>query len=388
MPPRAPARSFALMRFPNRLLVPLVLIAPALLPAVAAAGTEVTYGVKYSGAGTYHQVDRWESGDAWGEAETELGFAFSGEIADGVVFRDGDLVELSGQDLSDAAASGTQVWRGSGGAGETCRTVDGADDAHGWMRFQDALGDLVSLDGEEHVFLRPFDSWIVALECGASTSGVRLTNDTDMTEEGVVAAGRHTFDLAFSLPRDILGMGYIEQLVGPKRLTGADCPGFLEGETTECVMEWSGKVELRKLSERTTGAPAPAPAPTPAPTPVAEEEDWLVPLVPAKGATVSKDGKTAAVKVTCASGCAGEIALIPLTGGKAGRAGAAPKRGPKALAKKRFTLAAAPGARTIKLKLPAKARKALKKAKKAKLKITFTEPQRSVKTLTVKLPRR
>lgn len=186
MPPRAPARSFALMRFPNRLLVPLVLIAPALLPAVAAAGAEVTYGVKYSGAGTYHQ------------------------------------------------------------------------------------------------------------------------------------AGRHTFDLAFSLPRDILGMGYIEQLVGPKRLTGADCPGFLEGETTDCVMEWSGKVELRKLSERTTGAPAPAPVPT----------------------------------------------------------------------KKRFTLAAAPGARTTKLKLPAKARKALKKAKKAKLKITFTEPQRSVKTLTVKLPRR
>lgn len=123
--------------------------------------------------------------------------------------------------------------------------------------------------------------------------------------------------------------------------------------------------------------------PTPKPPVAIEEDDWLVPLVKPGDASIDAKGTTATVKITCPQGCAGDLELVPLVATQSAKA----KRKLKPLARKHFT--AKPGKRTtIKLKLGKKARKALRRARRAKLRIVYTTPVKRTQTLTLKLRRR
>ena len=371
----------------------------AATPAHAAIHKDIAYAVSYEGAGKYQKIDRSDHGEDWTEEEVNLQFTFSGEINDGVVFRDGHPFDKSGDDLGESTIAGDIQYRGSGG-GLTCPVMADKSWATGWMRLMEDPDEVVPLDGETHLWIRPFDQFIADFDCGGSFPGASLTTFDTLDEDGYAKAGTHTFDTPFSLPREVFGMGYVEQLIPLQVVDGERCPGRLY-DTTTCRLEWSGKVIFRKLWEKTVkidppAAPAPAPksddddflvplvppAPKPAPKPPADEDDWLVPLVQQSSAKVDASGSSASVTVTCATGCSGDIELVPLTTG-----GARAAAKPKAIAKARFRVPAGKPTK-VRLKLGREARRALRRTRRAQLRLTFARPVRRTQTIAVRLPRR
>ena len=380
----------------RRLLLTLLALG-LLLPATAgAAGTykDIAYSVDYAGVGTYEKIDRYDYGeDTWHEEETSLDFTFEGQMNDGVVFRNGHPLDVSADDISSSSATGFYEIRGSGGT-ERCPVVD-EDASHGLMRFTEP--ELNALDGETHVILRPFDRFEPMFDCGDSFPGAMLVDPWDHDAEGNVVPGGQQFDVEFTLPPEVFGMGYIQQLIPVQINTGARCPGAIEDATQTCKLEWSGKVILRKLWEKTgtfddlRPAPAPTPAPEVAPPPppkppippkppVADDDEFLIPLIEPGSAKVDASGKTATVTVTCGGGCAGTASVI--AGGPGARAAAS-----KPLASARFRVPAGRKKARVRIKLGSAARRKLRRARSAKLRLAFTKPTRRTQTLALKLRR-
>ena len=387
----------------RRLLLPLLGLAVLAPPAHAATVThkDIAYAVHYEGVGKYYKLDQHDMGtEYWGEEEVNLDFTFSGDINEGVVFRDGHPFDKSGRDLGEDTVTGSIEYRGAGGAGMTC-PVDDNVFATGWMRLMEDPSEVVPLDGETHVWVRPFERFEVNFDCGGSHPSVDLAEIGEMEENGEITAGRHTFDTPFSLPREVFGMGYVEQLIPTQVVTGERCPTRTY-DTVECRVEWSGKVIFRKLWENTVTSedgevlppsthkgdipmdipPLIPPAPKPAPKPPVSDDDLeLVPLVQPDSAKLDASGKTATVTVTCGSGCAGTASII--AGGSGARAAAS-----KPLASAKFRVPAGKKAAKVRVKLGAKARKKLRRARSAKLRLAFTKPAKRTQTLALKLPRR
>jgi hypothetical protein len=358
--------------------------------ASAATHTDIAYAVHFEGTGKYHKLDHFEYGAGYvSEDEYDVQFSFSGDINEGVVFRDGHPFDTSGKDLPTATVTGNLVTRGMGG-GSTC-PVDEPQPSRGWMRITEP--ELTPLDGETHIYLRPFEQFEASFDCLDSFPDVSLYDFSELDEEGIVPVGKHTFDTEFTLPQEVFGMGYIEQLLPVKVVEGERCPGR-QYETTECRIEWSGKVTLRKLWENrftSDGAPAPpstAPGddPTdrlvplvPAPQPPSSSDDdvELAPLVEQNSAKLSPGARSASVTVTCASGCSGTLAVLPAVG----RARAAGAKTPQVLARKRFTVRAG-RPKTISVKLGSKARRAAIRKGRVTLRLNFVKPARTTRTVT------
>lgn len=381
----------------RRLLLSLLALGVLASPAHAATHKDIAYSVKYEGAGKYKKLDQGDMGtEYWHEEEINLDFTFSGEINDGVVFRDGHPFDKSGNDLGTDSVTGTIAYRGAGGAGMTC-PVDDSTFATGWMRLMEDPDEVVPLDGETHIWVRPFERYDVLFDCGGSFPGVDLVEFGDMDENGEVPAGKHTFDTPFSLPREVFGMGYVEQIIPEQVVTGERCPGRLY-ETVECKLTWSGKVTFRKLWEKTVVLDDPkTPAPPaqddielvplvqpdpPKPPAASDEDDWLVPLVQEGSAKLDASGKTATVTVTCGGGCSGTASIVAGGGGGARAAAAKP------LASAKFRVPAGKKAARVRIKLGAQARRKLRRARSAKLRLAFVKPVRRTQTLSLKLPRR
>lgn len=389
----------------RRLLLPLLGLAVLAPPAHAATVThkDVAYAVEYSGIGKYDKLDQHDMGtEYWGEEAVSLDFMFSGEIRDGIVFRDGHPFDKSGDTLGTDTVSGKISYRGSGGDGMTC-PVDDNVFATGWMRLMEDPDEVVPLDGETHVWVRPFERYDISFDCGGSHPGVDLAEIGEMGENGEIPAGKHTFDTPFSLPREVFGMGYIEQIIPEQVVTGERCPSRTY-DTVECKLTWSGKVIFRKLWENTVTSengevlppsthkgdapmdipplvpPAPKP-PAPKP-PVSEDDDFLVPLVQPDSAKLDASGKTATVTVTCGGGCAGTASIVAGSGGGARAAASKP------LASAKFRVPAGKKATKVRVKLGAKARRKLRRARSAKLRLAFTKPTKRTQTLKLRLPGR
>ena len=388
----------------RRLLLPLLGLA-VLAPTADAAVTykDVSYAVTYEGQGTYEKLDQSDMGtDYWTEEETNLQFTFTGDINDGVVFRNGHPFDTSGDGLGDSSVTGSTAYRGAGGDGLTCPADSEGSWATGWTRLMEAPELDRPLDAETHLWLRPFERFDITFDCGGSFPSVGLVASDGVGEDGEYIPGEHTFDTPFALPPEVFGMGYIEQIIPPQVLTAEKCPGHLY-ETVECKLEWSGKVTFRKLWEKTVTSdgtyqppslppgqehlelvplvqPDPPKPKAPPKPPAADDDLELVPLVQKGSATVDASGKVATVTVTCGGGCAGTASVI--AGGRGARAAAA-----KPLARAKFRVPAGKKKARVRIKLGAAARMRLRRARSAKLRLAFTKPTRRTQTLALKLRR-
>jgi hypothetical protein len=352
------------------------LAAVAAAPAGAAVvHKDVAYWVEFQGEGDYHYAEHRDFGTLWDETEMLLDFRFGGVI-DEVVFRDGHLFDTTGIDIPSGQATGTLGFVEGGDRPRrtgTCDT-DGDDPVVGRaeLRGQYLDGEPVPLDGEDHVFLRPFDHLEVGFancpELAAGTNSTVLGGprfDRYPDDNGVLRGGDHLFDMPFSLPREAVGMGYIEQLIPEQTFEGVECPNGFVPEVTTCSMRFHGKLVFRKGWEKEvrSGGEVVPPSTNPA------DEVQLVPLAPlvppaapsrprspATSSRAALKGSTASFRQSCAAACTGTASVFPAGAG----ARAAAKRKP--LARTRFKLRAG-ATRAVRLKL---SRKALRAARRAR----------------------
>jgi hypothetical protein len=321
-----------------------------------------------------------------------------------VVFRNAMPLDTTGDDLADGTATGTYVNTGDGGADPACTVDPGFFPAQGWMRLVDDsdLSDVMPLDGSVDIWVRPLGRFDVLFDCPADTShpGVSLvmpTADDAVDDKGNIKMGYNPFDIKFNLPRDVIGMGYVEQLDPAKTIEGVTCPGYIAEQTTNCRLQWSAKVKLTKIWEKpspSSATPSPGPTtqqqqPTPPPPakppatkpPVVDDDDLLLPLVPANKVSLNADGSKASFSVSCAAGCSGSASLTAGAGGAHARSAAAAN----VLARVRFTVAAG-ATKKVTIKLGAKARRAVRKARGARIAVrTSASGRTSTRTLTVRL---
>lgn len=391
----------------------LLLLAAAATPGASAAdlpskGKDITYAVEIDGEGTYTHSVKDVGPDGWDGHDVKVTFYYKGAIGDGVVFRNGVPFDTKADDLPDGLAAGFWQQTSSNGNGPECLSnVD--DPSKGWMRFVedgDLPGSVAALDDDLHLWLRPFDAFDVGFDCPGLDQhpGVSLNTafGEAQYEDGTPEFGLQPFDATFTIPRDVIGMGYIEQLIPLQVFEGERCPHFLGEEVETCRLEWEAKIKLTTLSEKPidggTTPPVqqpqtqppppsqpPAPPKPPAPKPDPEDDDWLVPLVPAAKASLSQTAAKASFSVSCAAGCTGTASLTAGTGAKASTAA---RKRPKPLARASFKLAKGQTKR-VTLKLGAKARRAVKKAGGARVVVrTVAGGKATTKTLKLRLPRR
>jgi hypothetical protein len=266
------------------------------------------------------------------------------------------------------------------------------------------LSNVMPLDGSMDLWVRPLDRFDVMFACdGDSHPGVSLVMpefDDDLDAQGTIKMGHAPFDIKFNLPRDLIGMGQIQQLDPAKVIEGVACPGYIADQTTTCRLEWTAKVTLTKLWEKAAPAATPAPEtkpPAPKPGPDDDllvplvpqkpipDEDLLVPLVPQAKASLSADASKASFSVSCSGGCQGSASLTAGTGAgsRAVRAAAA-----KALARARFTVPAG-RAKKVTIRLGATARRAVRRAGGARVAVRLTaRGHTATRTLKLRLPKR
>ena len=354
---------------------PIVIAATVLACAATAAparadgmGKDIAYAVRVDGSGTYAYT---------GSDDVSLRFTYSGSIGDGVVFRNASPFDTTGQDIPVATATGTY---GSG-----CTVDQGFPPAHGRMRFLDADEELVPLDGSVHMWLRPLDALQVQFACPGdedvhpSVDIALPTADDAYEPDGTVKLGQNPFDIAFDVPRDIIGMGSIQQLDPARTIEGVRCPGYIQDETISCKLQWSAKITLTKLWEKPIAGTTAPPPPPPVLTPDTDD-DLLVPLVPNGKAKLRRDASKATLSVTCPAGCTGTATLS--AAGRGARASAS------ALARTRFRVSAG-ATKRVTIKLRPRARRAVRRAGAARIVVrTLSGGRSTTRRLTVRVPRR
>jgi hypothetical protein len=314
-----------------RARISILALSAALLGAGSAhAARDVAYSVSVEAAGSFRYASFEGDSEYFSAEEVDLEFAYEGALGEEVVFRNGHVFEAWGSDLPTITVAGAWTRRSPSGT-VTCADID-EQAAHGWMRIAgrfDRGEDVVPLDGQEHLHLRPFDEFEPSWDC-----------PDDMNFSWSLAtAERNPFDILFELPPEAVGMGYVEQLIPPQVFEGEErCPTGGRTGVTECRLEWSGKVVFRKLWEKAT-----------------------TPFVSASGARLSPRAERVSFELTCVAACSG-TATFRIPGGKAARA--------------RFE-APAGAMRVISVELGAKARRAARRGRTGKLVVRATADGRS-----------
>ncbi|HEX5911081.1 MAG TPA: hypothetical protein VFY44_11350 [Thermoleophilaceae bacterium] len=330
----------------------------------------------------YHFATAWESQDTDVQLVSDL-HAKLGRIT----FRDGYLMSPVAQGEATADSSGVakghyanKVFSGS----RSCDTTTGPLPSGQGTIDSDLLAPLTG----EAFNLRVADQVRVDWQCRGDER-VSATAPYEYTDNGP-ALGSGPLDAQFEIPHEAVGYGkIIQNIKGPG---GAFCAGAHLAGTTKCAYDWAGDVTFTKTSETVisdVGEPGQAVAPSGSAsgqkTPASENlDELLVPLVPAKAATADAKGSTVSLTASCPTGCAGTAALT-VAGAKASAAGKARKP----VATMRFRVKAGKP-RLVKLRVPKKAARALRKAGKGKLAVTLRPKRgRAVrKTLSVKVGKR
>lgn len=361
-------------------------LAVAALPAAAEAATTklVTYEVEADVTlvhdHAYSFSTSWEKADTSTELVSELHTKLGR-----LTFRDGLLVTglTSGPATADSSgvAKGTYVNKVFSGS-RLCNPKPGPQPS-GQGSIEEEM--LTPLTGEA-LNLRIADDVNVDWTC-TGDERVSASPSYAMTDNSA-ALGSGPLDAAFEIPRDAMGYGkIIQRIQGPGR---GFCAGAELAHTTECLYRWTGEVELTKVGEATipTGSQEPqvddsllAPLVPPAgKAPAPDLDDLLVPLVPASAAKADAKGSTVSFTASCPSGCAGTAGLS---------VGAAKASARKPAATMRFSVKAGKP-RTVKLRLPKKAARALRRTGKGRLAVTLKPKKgKSVKrTIAVKVAKR
>ena len=221
------------------------------------------------------------------------------------------------------------------------------------------------------------------------------------------------FDAQFELPHEAIGMGkIIQNLSAPYANRSPQfCPGK-DGTTTACEFTWTAQLTFTKVAEWQYGIETPGTEPPKPPfdpradaiskavaqygtepfDPRADaiskavaqygKEEPMDPRAQIISDAVAQYGREIQFKAGCTAGCTGTAVITPGTG-PTPKAYAAAR---KALATLRFKVPAGKP-RVIKLKLPPKARAALRRARRANVQITLKPKTGPTRKATLALRR-
>ncbi len=110
-----------------------------------------------------------------------------------------------------------------------------------------------SLTGDALLVVRPFAAPELSFDCGAD--GAQPFDLEALSPDGRDAEiGRGPFDAAFTLPREVIGMGRIIQRVTSSERKGwqPECGHLVEGaqEVTTCRLDWNLEVTFKRIRTR------------------------------------------------------------------------------------------------------------------------------------------
>jgi hypothetical protein len=361
-----------------------VTAAACLAPASAQAMpiTEVTYDVELEAvadfAHEWHKIKDPRTSDKFVlDAKTRIRAKF-----EHVTFRNGKLLNQRMHDAPTVTATGSGLrtersWDPLRQQQHTRTTQCPLSSAHGSMALLDADDAAPPVaGGGESLMVRFSDATLNQWACSDGT----LT-DLAMFNRPF---GEGTFDAAFELPAESIGMGTIIQHVhaAPAHRSPQWCPKTDEW-TVSCEFGWIGKVTFTKIEEHKYGfetlpegqdlakqveaivkgqPPVTPPAPpvppstgTPAPP---LPPGVFVPKLPGKKAT--RDGAKLRFPVHCIHGCTATAELRTAKGRKPVRL--------------RFAVPATRAAEPVAVTVPKAARAALRRAKAATLRVVLTPP--------------
>ncbi|HWT93225.1 MAG TPA: hypothetical protein VN238_09535 [Solirubrobacteraceae bacterium] len=361
-------------------------------PAHAVAITETTYDVTVEAKVTYgHAWHRDFDRGAFEEETTDAVATVKTTIED-VLFRDGKLMNPGHWGLGDVTVTGTgQRTRRFRATGDQLQTESFACTPDGLSTLGRTILDdnpdmLEPLGPGERLTVRITEGLRASMPCpGSYPMEIELADFAPF--------GQGLIDADFDLPGEAIGMGTIIQLIHstPAQEAAERCPGRNDS-TTRCAYSWEGTVRFDRTRHETFGSTPPAQQPTPKPAdpplaplvpqgpPADDESDLLAPLVPVKTATLSPKGDRLSFRAACPAGCAGTLTLTT-SGARAAAAAAA--KGTKV----RFTVKPSSKARTVTVKLPAAARKAVKRGRKVTAKVTLTPKGGTALTRTLAVTR-
>ena len=226
---------------------------------------------------------------------------------------------------------------------------------------------------------------------------------------GTLWEGKHTYETSFTFPREAIGMGKVVQLIDlPVR--GRICPNNIHGGMDWCMLDIEAKLTFTEIDEWVDDdgtpvdqpKPPPPPPPAPEPKPTPEPEPWD-PRADAISQAVAQYGRQPVrdvraeiisdavqwyvrrveLELGCSGGCKGTAVIR--AGGTAPRA-VATAASRKVVGRIRFRVpAGAP--RKVRLRLPAKARRALRRAGRATRTVTLRPQDGPAATRTLELRR-
>jgi hypothetical protein len=365
------------------LLRALLLAACSLALAAPAASAGSEWSLVFTATGSW-DIETVSSNSTWRE---KADFTWRTEM-DGITFDDSGRLVAPGHGVSTPAG---KAWFHNETVINGRTEVD--DCPYGgapatWPNYVPKLvadASIAGPDAKEVLVLRPFDWLGIEVPCPNRQS------QWPETVSYPFASGypdiQHPFGAYFTMPADALAQGKVIHLVqsfAPR--ANKQC---LDAWHPVCSVTWSGEVTLtRKQYAPPAQKPGEEVAPLPPPivehhAPVKESAPAPVPAPPAASkAKLDRGARSVSTTVTCAAGCTGSIKAF--AGGAAPRAVAAAAR--KALASRRF-VAAAGQATTVSLKLPARARRAVRRAGGVRLVVAMTPAGGApvTKTVTAKL---
>jgi hypothetical protein len=327
---RDPGRRTILAMLRRAALLPLLACAAA-LPAAAQAAPphRAVFDVQTFAQGSlkahYHQED--PSGEMRDETY-KFDFSYEADYQD-VAIVDGRFTETGVRPIQTGAVQlhdATVIEKFSSGVSHTyvCTDPD--------LTFYDdgqIANDDFSSDVSTPLVWRPASRMVVMVACGSGQAAWHREFDLVLPGgEGQKPIGQGPVDLRWDIPYEVLRMDHFEQLVAqePFQKDIEMCPGYVEDETVECALEWSGKVIMDRVHGGGGGGvpvedgngddvtevpppPAPAPAPSPPAPPVATgpvTPPATSTPTPAIGpARLSRDRRRITFTVRCPTACSG-----------------------------------------------------------------------------------
>jgi hypothetical protein len=381
----------------------------AALPAAAPAEdgyreTEYRADVTVDGSWTYHRKETWGDRNT-DEVTANLDFVAKASIDD-VLFRNGALATPERWGFGTTTGTGSavhKVTRPVPATGSLETTTSTCDVGAGSDQYAE-LRSAPSTAGHVGLTVRLARGMQVAM---SSPCADRI-GASGMMDNPFAPFGGGVFDKTIQLPHEVIGFGEVTELLeaGSTQRSPAVCPGK-DAFTDECAFAWTATVKLvRTGGEHYDPAQQPKP-PTPPKPPVdprAEAVAWAVDQYgkdePAKvdpraeavahavdqyvvdppmdaraqilSEVIDQYSREVELELGCTNGCSGTAEIIP--GAAAGGGTATPRAFAAAKAKPVARIAfkvPAGKPRKIRLRLPAKARKALARARRGTVRVTL-----------------
>jgi hypothetical protein len=241
----------------NRLSLLLVLTALSVLP-VGAADAAKRKPVKKAPATHVYDVSWFATADIAfaGTTPGEIGESSSGSArlimrgnVDRVKLRGNDVIS-SGKPRSRIHLEGRKVTDSWDAYSDSrthteCAGTDEVSIAFGASAI--ANGDLVPLNGDALLVVRPFDEATFRIPC--DSGGDDRWDLHAMSENDELGYG--AWDAEFTLPKETIGMGKVIQKVASKPNRPVSCSVLMTAqETTECSLTWKTTITFRKRSAR------------------------------------------------------------------------------------------------------------------------------------------